>query len=493
MRRFLLREDGIALVMAVGVVAVLSITAATALYYTSTNTRSADYSKASSRAHSLAEAGIAEALSRLAVASDPVDPNLLPATTITLDGGTATYSGALAGTLWTITSIGQLRNPTGSADVRRTLTREVSVQSLDTGSISIAWDRTFHNSTTSCLTIPSLVTLFGKVVARGNLCLNGNGSRIAGNTSTVAVGGNVTLQTGSPGASIGASGGNVLRADVAGTCNGTTCGPSTKVFAGTITNSPGTITKPTVNFGYWYSNALLGPANACDTQTGTPPAFDNGGGYSNSNAAVNVTPSGSSYTCRALDADGSVIGELSWNHSTKVLTVKGTIFFDGNVTVGSNGSGGATQQLNYNGRATLFAAGTLRINGVVCAGGNGTNNCRTNVGSWTPAANLLVGAAGGLTASGNDVLLSTSADDADVAFQGMLYAVHDCFIEEYDDDADLYWSGPITCERLILSARESGNGPTIAAWPSMPGQAQGQVTATDSTNEFQLLIGKQSG
>ena len=118
------REDGVALIMAVLILAVMMIAGTAVIDYTSSNSRSASYSKASGSAHALAEAGVAEAMAVLSLPeNNALNPYLLPATTSTYPGGTVTWSGTLnqSAATWTITSTGFKANPTGPAnDVRRT-------------------------------------------------------------------------------------------------------------------------------------------------------------------------------------------------------------------------------------------------------------------------------------------------------------------------------------------------------------------------------------
>src|SRR5438034_11099955 len=73
LRRLLRRQDGITLVMAVGILGVLTISGATLIYYCSTNARSVSYSAANGSAYDLAESGIDE---MMAVLSKP-DNNAL--------------------------------------------------------------------------------------------------------------------------------------------------------------------------------------------------------------------------------------------------------------------------------------------------------------------------------------------------------------------------------------------------------------------------------
>ena len=96
LRRLLRRQDGITLVMAVGILGVLTVSGTTLIYYSSTNARSVSYSSTNSKAYDLAEAGINE---MMAILSKPqnnaLKTNLLPSTTSTYSDGTVTWSGTL--------------------------------------------------------------------------------------------------------------------------------------------------------------------------------------------------------------------------------------------------------------------------------------------------------------------------------------------------------------------------------------------------------------
>ena len=87
LRLVLARDDGIALIVAVGTLAVLSLTAATIVLYANSNARSAEYSADSTGSSAIAEAGVNEALAVLSKASrtpvagganDRFDSDLLP-------------------------------------------------------------------------------------------------------------------------------------------------------------------------------------------------------------------------------------------------------------------------------------------------------------------------------------------------------------------------------------------------------------------------------
>ena len=111
LRRLLQEECGIALISAIGIQAVLLTAGATLIHYSDASARTAHYSNAGASAQGLAEAGIAHGLSLLNNATNPLAPSLLPATTVAMGEGTVTFSGQLAGEIWTITATARSRTP----------------------------------------------------------------------------------------------------------------------------------------------------------------------------------------------------------------------------------------------------------------------------------------------------------------------------------------------------------------------------------------------
>jgi len=182
-----------ALVMALGIMVVLAISGTTVVYYTTTGSRSASVSQGSQTAYNLAEAGMNNALSVLENATDPRVSTLLPSTTVTLPGGTATYSGTIdSNYVWTLTATGQVHNPAGGSTLRRTIHRGVTVFGINDGANGSSWSRFYQDSTSSCLTIDN-TTFVTNVATRGDLCLRNSGA-ITGANTTVDVGGNVSIQ-----------------------------------------------------------------------------------------------------------------------------------------------------------------------------------------------------------------------------------------------------------------------------------------------------------
>src|SRR5687768_13028280 len=139
LRRFLRRQDGMTLVMAVGILGVLTLTGGTLVYYSSTNLRSAEFSTENASAYDLAEAGINE---MMAVLSKPQNNSLnkyllgyedggtVEKTVHDYSGGTLTWWGILdePAATWTLNSVGTIKNPTGAAgEITRTLSAKVPV------------------------------------------------------------------------------------------------------------------------------------------------------------------------------------------------------------------------------------------------------------------------------------------------------------------------------------------------------------------------------
>jgi len=98
--------------------------------------------------------------------------------------------------------------------------------------------------------------------------------------------------------------------------------------------------------------------------------FDTNTTEGDSNATFELVP-GSSYQCTS--ASGASVGQLSWNNTTKVLTITGSVFIDGNLTISQTGS--------YSGTGVIEVSGTITFNGnstKFCA----ANPCNTAANAW---------------------------------------------------------------------------------------------------------------
>jgi hypothetical protein len=212
----------------------------------------------------------------------------------------------------------------------------------------------------------------------------------------------------------------------------TCCAP----FGGTIAPSgpPAGPSDNPSNMGFWYLNADLGPLSPCTTSTGSPPKFDTASGVADNSinwsasptTVINLTPPGASYTCKSM-VGSTILGELSWDASAKLLTVKGTIFIDGSITIAP----GATSR--YTGQATIVTSGTFGMkNNTICATHSGyTGPCDFSATSpWDPNKSALVIVADGLTGAGSAQGQGSDFDPGDgihlksSGFQGALIANH---------------------------------------------------------------------
>jgi hypothetical protein len=543
-------QSGMALVMAVGVLAVLTISSTTLVAYTTSNARSGHLSKTNEFAFSLAETGLNNAMAVLSNPSnDSLSPGTLPsneaqASSAPYEGGTAKWYGTLDKGLhvWTVTAIGLYDNPTGNgvAQVRRQLTAKIPIQPTYTQPLNNpVWNYLYAGKTGSACdqTLNNNINGTSRMYVAGNLCLSPN-VQLA--QSTVIVGGNVDVANN---AAVGAGTNMSTRVEtyVGGNCRyGTGSWASctgnqdarhiySKLSDGAtvaVNHAPPIIAPPTADFALWYEHAIPGPAQSCTTSSGTTPTFDNNYPTHNPNGGsvptvFDLTPT-SSYICRvgpgasttltaAITAaqtnltvasptgfptspfkiriddevmtvtggygstswtvtrgvsgttaashassqtvlwdDSTPSGELSWNATTKTLTVKGTIYIDGSAKI-SNG-----MVNSYNGQATLYLSGTFLATGSLCGSVSGSS-CVFS--SWNPNSEMLTIVAngnGGQVDPGNSIQI-----DNNYSYQGGLYATN---AVEFGNNVNV--GGPVVGSEIVLSNNLTTNSfPIIETVP----------------------------
>jgi len=573
--RLLRRQDGIALVMAIGILGVLTISGTTLVYYSNTNARSAEFSQDNSSAYDLAEAGINE---MIAVLSKPennaLKGDLLPATTRTYDAGTITWAGTLnqATSTWSVTSTGKIKNPTGATnDVTRTLTAKVPVVPSTTQPLNNpAWNYMFSTRTGNVCDqqVNNNVAGSSRFYVNGNLCI-GNNAVI--NPNTLIVRGNLDI---SNNAGVGANTSMSTRTEAfvggwckyaggalsggTGSCTGNqdarhiyskvaVPGSNPTTYNVGVNPIAPTIAVPTADFPNWYTNAMPGPSQTCTAVTGTPPVFDTNYPTRDNNVGIaNLTPN-ASYTCRvgpAATTDSTTLvgaitssattlsvaaatgfptvgtftikvdneymivtagnnqttwtvtraqqgtaavahsvgapvthidpttGELSWNNTTKTLTVSGTIYIDGSATIAN----GATNQ--YNGQATLYLSGTFYMDGKLCAGISGSN-CDFN--AWNPNTEMLsivTNGSGGQNQAGNGIEFANNA-----SFEGALYSNN---IVSFGNNS--FSDGPIVGASIVL-ANNVWTQPFANVVTSVPVGMPGNPAVYAQPNPPQLYSG----
>jgi Tfp pilus assembly protein PilX len=429
MRRRLHDEQGIALIMALGVLIVISIAVIAMIEYSGSDTRTQRYIGARASSSDLAEAGINNAMSVLSnTSNNALNTNLLPSTTTSYSNGSVTWSGTLntQTSTWTITSTGNVKNPSGATTVHRTLTANVVVTpTLGQTLNNQAWNYIYSfkpndgKSTTCEMTITNSVNVATPLYVAGDLCIQQTAQVSQGaHGTTLVVGGRVTLSNKNQNF-VGASGAPITAAYIGNGCilgNNSAHSPCTSadnVFASTIgTNPPASVSPPTVNWTGWYQASSPGPDFPCIAakSSGTTPTFDSDTTWNDSvPTAWNLTPS-TSYDCWT---DG---GELAWDATNKILTVNGTVFIDGSAYI----QNGAYNQ--YNGEGTLYLSGTFLLkNSYLCAILNAAKNgCDTT--NWNPNTKTLI-----IVANGNADNGLPSGDSIQLVsayFQGGLYATN---------------------------------------------------------------------
>jgi hypothetical protein len=489
--RHLRAQDGLTLVMAVGILGVLTLSGTTLVYYSSANARSAVYSDDNSSAYDLAEAGINEMMAVLAKPdNNALNKRLLglqPDGSIThtvheYDDGTVEWWGTLdeASATWSLTSIGEIANKSGSAPIKRTLKAKVPVTPTTTQPLNNpAWNYIYSTQVTGgeCdMTLDNTVELRTRVYVAGNLCLKQSAKINGGANVTLVVHGKVTqYQTQNRmGQPTGTGYGPLAEAHVAGGCKwssntlhnpcqqGYGASGFDELWAGTITNTPQPLSQPVADWDAWYLNASPGPYYPCSlVNTGPTPTFDNDQGTNpdatKRNKSVtgtfNLTPS-SSYSCKTAG------GELTWNATSKVLTVSGTIFIDGNVKAEP---ATANQLIQYDGQASIYVSGTVLLKNVKLCGGVSGTSC--DFASWNPNTEMLTFVADG-SGGQTDVPTGVSIELKSAQFQGALYATNKVQL-----DTSSKVDGPMVGTEVVLGQSiETDDFETIVVAPAgMPG------------------------
>jgi hypothetical protein len=381
-RRLVRDESGIALVLALISMMVLSSLTAAVLFSTTVNHRNALRSSEGDRAFALAEDGLADAEGRLYTAvSGGCTSACVPASSFSQDGGTVSYSGSLSGSTWTLSGTGAIDG------LSRVVTAQANVPPPQVIPDPTIWNYLYSNSTTSCLTLQGGSTINVPLYTQGPVCITG-GAHFTG--SDLEINSSLTIGGGS---NIGTSSQPITKLDIAGTCtqlntglpNPVCDGHTGLIHASTVGNavSP-TLTMPTTNFATTYAT------QAAASKTGCPAGlFDNDGTLNNSLSATNLTnalfpviyyPAPASYDCHV----GT--GELKWTQnagsSNGTLLVNGTFIFDGSLNLGSTNGG---QKVTYVGGGTLYFTGTVFVDGgaALCGGPSGCTGW--NPGGYIPA------------------------------------------------------------------------------------------------------------
>lgn len=457
-------ENGTALPLAIVASAALAISTVALTTLMVSGQESAARNRDTTQAISVAEAGLNNALSVI-TQSDPIGAvavgSTIEPTTLTLANATATFSATkTAPDQWTISATGT--SPSGK--VTRSLELTVEAASSTTGppASPVYGYGFFVGSESGCTSTVGNATVRVPVFVRNSLCLSGNAVieetvSSAGGTLSVYVGGSYNA-TGN--ARIGASAKKIASFTAVGGCtrNGShaICSNSSqsRVYANVYASTPSMLTKPEVDPAAVYARGRWSTPS-CATGSFT---FDNDTTRNGSLGTVDLLQNNGrpSFDCTAYGLDGiTPVGRLAWDVATRVLTIDGTVFIDGGLTLAGN------SQARYTGTGTIYA------NGSVSASGN-TSLCgppalpsgSTCTGQWNPSLGALeIVALNGWSMSGNSEMNV-------IAF----------VVGHYSGSGNATVTGPVVADTATLA----GNAKFTSVAEPPPG-APGAAIATTTT------------
>jgi hypothetical protein len=375
-------ERGIALVMALGILVALTIGLTATLALGSSSQRHAATGVAEQRAFALAEGAVNNAIAGLAArypnqasAGNPLWA--APASAPAADGSTAAWSGAFTpsvggGGTWTLTGKGSIPNPNGGAPLTRTSKARIAVTRLAAPFNSYGLFSSGSDCATNGVTLSGGISVNVPVYVASCLTLGGNPGPAPAKifepnsppTVTVQVGGQLSFQG--------------AQATI-----GTAASPVKWVSAGSCPSC----SAPTVNVSQAPPAVLpqsLPPVDVVDLatsvnwrgatcSTGTQP-FDNDA-VDNNNSLGDIAPSvmwTSSFDCSVTDAGGT-LHRLAWNATKKRLFIEGSVFFDGNLNIGTHRGfiyGNDPNDPTRKSNGTMYFNGTANVQGVICGPGS---------------------------------------------------------------------------------------------------------------------------
>lgn len=398
------REDGgFALVFALMASTVLGITAA-ALVLGGTANQSSSFRGSNDRhAFALAQTGLAYAEGMLyAAAASHTTPlsgvQDLPAQA---GGGSGSYWASVAGdgVTWTMYGSGTYRG------VSRQVSAQADVPSPVTTTQSGVWNYLYADTSGStCSTdLQGNVTISVPIVVRGDLCIGGS---LTFSGSQLEAGGSLTV---SGSAKVGSAKAPIstlrvgLTSTSTSTCNGVMPGTGVcdgghnPIYASSaaegmdLTPQMPCIGQPSSlnpactgsNDGTWSTLHTQYTTQAGLTKNGCPAnLFDNDSTLNNSDTLISSVMFGST----AYDCEVGT-NTIEWKPSTHTLTVNGTFYFDGSLTLSGT--------VIYSGQATFYTTGGIGTTGspIFCGASSvvGGSSCTT---SWSPDTDGIIMVAG---------------------------------------------------------------------------------------------------
>ena len=303
--------------------------------------------------------------------------------------GTSPASGAtfsnvpVVASEWVLVATGYTTNGSGKLNAK-TLRGTVTIGAGGAGAVASVWNHVFMTAPL----VPGVcqanfagnnMVLDVPLYVIGNMCLSGQNvvmkTRSGGQPIDLQVGGALSLS--GSGSSVGdytttpvtpiysgvvvggCTNGAIGTATTA--CNATNYRYSTQYGESFITQSDPTETD--ADIANDYNTFDPGPKHPCANNSINFDTSPNGASEPDGNSSTfELAPLNSDYTCVSSQSGGATVGQLSWNHTTHVLSINGSIFFDGNLTISNN--------VTYAGTAVIETSGTITFSGnnlTVCA------------------------------------------------------------------------------------------------------------------------------
>jgi hypothetical protein len=515
-RHHLASEEGVALVLAVIILAIITIAAASAIFYTQGSQSDAFSKKGGQTAYSLAQAAVSNATAELLphyynssgqpfdnttdltsmVAYAPTGSQQSPSSTaacttsplsscmqwtsilecpvgVSCSPGAPTISPpAYERGIWHITGTGTVPNPSGTQPLTRTITIDVPLiqppakapapdifKIIYAGKVSSGCDLTTQQS----------VNWAAPVYVAGNMCMTQNSALVQGTTNLAQLNVGGWLEISGNGAHVGTSSQPVSSLAVGGICTtdstSTQPPPNSAVppnpsCAATLTKSGGVWTDSNGKIFVYQASAF--PSIPSPPMVDFSPALNPG---DVSCTGRQLTPvggtfilNGSPYSCSVSTA-GVQTGSISWDGTT--LKINGNIYINGNLITTS-----PKPQMVYQGLGTIYVNGTVSFE-------NNTELCVEQIDpsggdcpdkeSWPNVADnfLMIAAAGDMTGG---------TSNANVSIEGGVYSKLD--INFGSGTTHIY--GPIVTPNAINPGQQAAEGfPNIInLFTGLPGSPQ---------------------
>jgi hypothetical protein len=420
-------EQGIALVLAVLILAIVSIATSSVILYTTLGQQDAASKKSGTTAYALAQAALSQASTQLAanyydstgqpkdntttlsnmVSWGPSGSQVSPTDTtspcptagtcmtwssmlecpagVSCSSGAPTYTpSGIKQALWHLTGTGRVLNPSGPGYLTRTITIDVPVDAPPARStVPNIFKMVYSGGTsTGCdVNAGQQILWAAPVYIKGNLCFTSGAALTAGaaNVGRLVVGGWIDLGNGN-GVRIGTSTTPIARMDIGASCDSsrtsTPCtltsgggsyhDPANRIFVSSYSQVP---TFPSLTAIDWTGTDLTSPVR----QRGAWSCTGNHSLDPPSGTSFDIT--GTPYTCTTES------GTLSWDGTT--LTINGNVYINGNMV-------NTTGPIVYSGLGNIFVGGnaTFINNTAICVGATDiTGHDCPNQAAWPDMEN----------------------------------------------------------------------------------------------------------